>query len=131
MTIVEYLEAVKQRLLEDPIVVAIELVRERSTLLEGYLRARLALSDQSLLEFSEYIERDPAGEIILVTYSYHWQDSEDNLITRWDNSPHFPALPAFPHHIHHGATGRVTSGQPISIFQVLEKVALQLAAQGD
>jgi hypothetical protein len=33
-------------------------------------------------------------------YSYHLQDSNTNLIFRYDNEPHWASLPTFPHHKH-------------------------------
>jgi Family of unknown function (DUF6516) len=81
------------------------------------------LADGSHLEFSEYMQCSPPGEIAVITYSYHWADADDRLITRWDNTPHFPNLPGFPDHIHDGATGEVTPGQPMSIFAVLKAIA--------
>ena len=55
--------------------------------------------------------------------SVSWADAANQLITRWDNTPHFPDLPGFPDHIHNGATGEVTPGQPMSIFAVLDAIA--------
>jgi len=40
-----------------PIVTSFHVIRERSTLIDGYLRARLELADGSQLEFSEYMQR--------------------------------------------------------------------------
>jgi hypothetical protein len=57
------------------------------------------------------------------TYSYHWTDANNTLIKRWDNTPHFSDMPGFPHHIHHGVTGEVAPGQPMSIFAVLDEIA--------
>ena len=123
MTIDAYLEATKERFVTDPIVTRFDVIRERSTLVDGYLRARLALADGSQLEFSEYMQRSPTGVIAVITYSYHWADAHNRLIKRWDNTPHFPNLPGFPDHIHDGATGQVTTGQPMSIFVVLDEIA--------
>ena len=123
MTIEAYLQAMKERFVTDPIVTQFTVIRERSTLVDGYLRARLALADGSQLEFSEYMQRSSAGEIVVITYSYHWTDAHNQLIMRWDNTPHFPGLPGFPDHIHDGATGEVTAGQPMSIFTVLDIIA--------
>jgi Family of unknown function (DUF6516) len=77
----------------------------------------------SQLEFSEYMRRSSEGEIAAITYSYHWANADNELIKRWDNAPHFPDLPGFPDHIHDGATGEVTSGQPMRIFAVLDEIA--------
>ena len=74
--------------------------------MNGYLRTRLALADGSQLEFSEYMQRSADGVIVVITYSYHWVDANNQLIARWDNAPHFSEPPGFPDHIHDGATGR-------------------------
>ena len=123
MTIEAYLEAIKERLVTDPMINRFHVIRERSTLIDGYLRARLTLVDGSQLEFSEYMQRSPAGEIAVITYSYHWADAANQLITRWDNTPHFPDLPGFPDHTHDGVTGEVTPAQAMSIFTVLDAIA--------
>lgn len=33
-------------------------------------------------------------------YSYYWLDSEDKMISGWDNAPHHQELENFPHHRH-------------------------------
>jgi len=50
-----------------------------------------------------------------VRYSY--QELGDRPLRRWDNAPHFPGLPGFPHH-HHDGSGIVSassfSGEPVA-----------------
>jgi Family of unknown function (DUF6516) len=123
MTIEAYLDSIKERFVTDPIVTSFHVIRERSTWVDGHLRARLELADTSQLEFSEYMQRSPTGEIVVITYSYHWADTNNQLIKRWDNTPHFPDLPGFPDHIHDGATDQVKTGQSMSIFSVLDEIA--------
>jgi hypothetical protein len=123
VTIEAYLNAMKERFVTDPMITRFQVIRERSTWVDGHLRARLELADGSQLEFSEYMQRSPTGEIVVITYSYHWADATNHLIKRWDNTPHFPDLPGFPDHIHDGATGQVTTGQPMSTFTVLDEIA--------
>jgi hypothetical protein len=123
MTVIEYLDAIKERLTTSTVVADFSIVRERVTLVDGHLRARLAISDGSMLEFSEYVQRSPDGQIDVVTYSYHWAGAGGNLIRRWDNAPHFPGLPNSPHHIHDGRAGSVLPGEPVSIFVVLDEIA--------
>ena len=55
MTIDAYLEAMKECFVTDPLTTHFQVIRERSTLMDGYLRARLALADGRQLEFSEYM----------------------------------------------------------------------------
>ena len=123
MTIEAYLAEMKERFVNDPLVVQFLVIRERSTLVDGHIRAWLELSDSSQLEFSEYMQRSSEGEIAVITYSYHWSNADNELIKRWDNAPHYPNLPGFPDHIHDGETGEVTSGQPMSIAAVLAEIA--------
>ena len=123
MTIDVYVEAMKERFVTDPLVTHFQVIRERSTLMDGYLRARLTLADGSQLEFSEYMQRSSEGAIAVITYSYDWADANHELIARWDNTPDFPDLPGFPDHMHDGATGQVTPSQPMSIFTVLDEIA--------
>ena len=122
MTIDEYLAALKTRLVTDPVVAAFHISRERSTLYDGYLRARLMLNDGSQLEFAEYIQVSAGDQIAVVTYNYHWSDAEGRLIQRWDNTPHFPDLPGFPHHVHTASTEAPIPGQPIDLFSVLDEI---------
>ena len=119
----EYLDAVKTRLFTEPVVVQVEIRRERSTLTDAHLRARIGLVDGGSLEFSEYVQRLPNDEIVVVTYSYHWTDPEGTIIRRWDNTPHFPGLPGFPHHVHEGQEDVVLPGKSIDIFAVLDSIS--------
>lgn len=123
MTIVDYLDSIKTRLLTDPIIASFQVIRERATITDGHMRARLTLSDGGWIEFSEYVQLSQNNEIQVITYSYHWAADTDALIQRWDNTPHFPNLPGFPHHIHLGPSQTVHPGTPINIFEVLDKVA--------
>lgn len=59
-----------------------------------------------------------------IRYLYH--EFSDIPLGRWDNAPHFPDLPNFPHH-HHDSRGLVTSssltGEPTGdLAQVLNLI---------
>lgn len=122
MSISEYFEAIKTHLLTESLVENFQIVKERKTNNDGHLRVRLTLSGDYPMEFSEYVQRSQKGDITVVTYSYHCADVNGNLIVRWDNAPHFPDLPGFPHHIHIGATGTAKPGGPMNIFKVLNDI---------
>jgi hypothetical protein len=85
----------------------------------GNLRIRLRFSDGALLEISEAIVL-VAGDLHWLSYRYHYQDSAETMIFRYDNAPHHPEVPTHPDHKHIG-TGVVTSFHP-SIEGVLEEV---------
>jgi hypothetical protein len=55
---------------------------------------------------------------------YSYQELTDKPLRRWDNAPHFPNLPNFPHH-HHDSQGNITesslTGDPtVDLPQVLD-----------
>ncbi len=127
MTIEDSIADVKERRLSDPMVSGLRIIRERATLTDSHLRARLTCTDGSQLEFSEYVQRSSDDQINVITYSFHWVDAHGNLVQRWDNTPHFPDLPDFPHHVHTETGDVLGSGQPVSIFVVLDEVAQRMA----
>jgi hypothetical protein len=65
-----------------PLVTQFHVIRERSTLMDGYLCARPMWADGSQLEFSAYMQRSSDRAIAVITYSYHWTDANNELIVR-------------------------------------------------
>ena len=63
------------------------------------LRIRVRFLTGHLLEVNEAIVIE-ANQIKHLGYRYHFQDQQNNLIFRYDNTPHFPDLKSFPHHKH-------------------------------
>ncbi len=63
------------------------------------LKLRLRFKLRYLLAVSEAIVlRD--RQMTFLDYRYHFQDIQNNLIFRYDSTPHFPDLSTFPHHKH-------------------------------
>jgi len=125
MKIAEYFETIKDRLLIVSFVADFKISKQVDRSKNGHFRARVTFTDNSQLEFSEFVEQNADDEIQVVTYSYHWSDENDNIIRRWDNTPHFPKLKNFPHHIHVKEED-VISGKPIDIFGVLDEIGKEL-----
>jgi predicted AlkP superfamily phosphohydrolase/phosphomutase len=123
MNSMDYLESVRNFLLTDSRINGHQILREYEDVEKSYIRARLTLTDESVLEISEYIEQDTKNEITIIAYSYHWSDHDGKLLRRWDNTKHFPKLKDFPNHIHDGETNEVTPGAPINIFAILDEIA--------
>lgn len=125
MKIADYFETIKDRLLIVSFVTDFKISKQVDRSKNGHFRARVTFTDNSLLEFSEFVEQNADDEIQVVTYSYHWSDENDNIIRRWDNTPHFPKLKHFPHHVH-VKEDDVISGKPIDIFGVLDEIGKTL-----
>jgi hypothetical protein len=63
------------------------------------LKLRLRFYFKYLLSISEALVVVDE-QITAIDYRYHFQDGQNNLIFRYDNTPHFPNLSSFPHHKH-------------------------------
>ena len=63
------------------------------------LRIRLRFEQGHLLEINEAVVI-VNGKLVPLDYRYHCQNEQNQLIFRYDNTPHFPDLPSFPHHKH-------------------------------
>ena len=63
------------------------------------LSIRIRFSSGHLLEISEALTVYQ-NNVECISYRYHFQDGSGALIFRYDDTPHFPALPDFPCHRH-------------------------------
>jgi hypothetical protein len=74
-------------------------VEEILTSKRANLRIRLRFQSGDLLEINESIIVED-GALKTLGYRYHLQRASNELVFRYDNTPHFPDLPSFPHHKH-------------------------------
>lgn len=91
-------------------------VDQRSTM-RGFITGRLEFRDGSTLHFREYIDLtliDPR-----LTYAYHYQTGEAELVFRYDNAAHRPSLPYSDHK--HTPTG-IVSPSSTTLAQVLDEI---------
>ncbi|MBI4639196.1 MAG: hypothetical protein HY731_00775 [Candidatus Tectomicrobia bacterium] len=94
---------------------------EDATGYSGFIRDRLTLTNDDLLELTEYVEIQ-AGEMIVTRYRHHWQNKEGQCIKRWGNAPHHRQVSSFPHHLHDGAEENVVEHLPVNALQILNLV---------
>ena len=129
--IAAYLEAIKLKLITSRVVANYQIVKERTTATDGYLRIRATLHNGDFLEAAEYFERTPEG-VRTVDYRYQWMDStRRELRCRWDSTPDHPELPNFPYHVHQGSEKNVMPGEALSICQVLDLIAHAIFGEED
>ena len=86
----------------------------------GFLRGSLYFSDGSVLHLREYVNVQNAIDRYMYVYQYH--DRNGVLLFRYDNSPHFPQLPTFPHHKHDGSESNVIKANPPHLGAVLDEI---------
>ncbi len=83
------------------------------------LRIRIRWDTGYLLEINEAIIVENSS-LVTLDYRYHCQDHQNNLIFRYDSTPHFPELVSFPHHKH--LKTEVIACEKPAIKQVLKEV---------
>ncbi len=106
-----------------------EIVRCNKAYIENYdeevlsssrvnLRLRLRFSQNHLLEINEAIIVQ-GNSLNFLDYRYHFQDGNNQLIFRYDSTPHFPNLPNFPYH-KHLSNDVVSSDKPDIVLVIIE-----------
>ena len=85
------------------------------------LRIRVRFPSGYMLELNEAVIGE-TGQLMYLGYRYHFQDKQNNLVFRYDNTPHFPGLEGFPHHKH--LSDKVTGTKEPSILKVIEEAKL-------
>jgi hypothetical protein len=94
--------------------------------LAGTVDGTLYFQDDSRLEFTEQVSlraRRPVKQI----YRYQYIQKKRSIF-RYDNAPHYPHLPTFPHH-KHVESRAIATAEP-TLKQVLGEIA-DLIAQGE
>lgn len=89
------------------------------------LRIRVRFQTGHMLEVNEAVIGE-ADHLRHLGYRYHFQDRQNNLVFRYDNTPHFPQLETYPHHKHLYDT--VIPFDHPSIIEVIEEAG-SLAGQ--
>jgi len=85
------------------------------------LRVRVRFPSGYMLELNEAVIVEK-GQLMHLGYRYHFQDKQNNLVFRYDNTPHFPGLEGFPHHKH--LSDKVSGADEPSILNVIEEARL-------
>ena len=85
---------------------------------QAIIKAKIVLVDSSVLHIKEYI--DAKYKIEKVSYAYQYQDRDGELIFRYDNAVHRPAL-RFKEHKHTKAGVIIQTSLP-DISDIIDEV---------
>ena len=114
----DYLNQVEQAIVQCENAYVERYQEEILTSQRANLRIRLRFKQTHLLEINEAIVITD-NYLEFLDYRYHFQDEKNNLVFRYDNTPHFPNLSTFTHHKHF--PNDVISCQKPEITQVLKE----------
>jgi len=86
------------------------------------LKIRIRFENGNLFEISEavIVENNMLKHL---GYCYHYQNNENQLLFRYDNTPHHPEIETFPHHKH--ILGKIIKSQQPSIANVVSEITNQ------
>jgi hypothetical protein len=85
------------------------------------LEAKLRFHDGSCVEVTLTVDTS-ADHPLWLNYRFHFQDASGRCLFRYDNTPHHPGLPSFPHHKHLGEHEVAISHHQPSISQILHEI---------
>jgi len=91
------------------LVIGSELKNDFRTEKDGIIRGTIIFIDESVLHFTEYL--DARFKIEKLTYSYHYQKANGELVFRYDNAEHKPKL-HFKDHKHLSSGALIPSDPP-------------------
>ena len=114
----DYLNQVEQAIVQCENAYVESYQEEILTSQRANLRIRLRFKQTHLLEINEAIVIT-YNCLEFLDYRYHFQDEKNNLVFRYDSTPHFPNLSTFPHHKH--LPNDVISCHKPEITQVLKE----------
>lgn len=99
---------------------------EKRDTYEGFIRAEIKFTDRSILRIREFVSVESGIERDM--YSYQYTDAKNDLIFRYDNTPHHKKLqlPTYPHHKHDGSEENVIISPAPILLEVLQEVTASI-----
>jgi len=114
-----YIDTIKMTLSISSFVRGIDMLQKRTYDNSGFIRIRLRLINDDFMELVEFFKVID-DQIETIEYRHQWMNPEKTILRkRWDNAPHHPELPNFPHHIHTGNSKQILGGQVMGIVSLL------------
>lgn len=90
----------------------------------GIISGQLFYQDY-ILDFLEVVRVTDLGKPMKKKYKYHFRNSQNNMIFRYDNVPHYPEFDSFPHRKHIGKNVS-PSNEPL-FYDILKEIDQQIA----
>ena len=99
---------------------------EKRDTYEGLIRAKIKFTDGSILCVREFVSVEIRVDRDMYTYQY--MDARNDLIFRYDNTPHHKKLnlPTYPNHKHDGSEGNVICSPAPSLLDVLQEITARV-----
>ena len=120
MLIEAYLQALLDTVANAPEVATSDVALDKRGPQAGLIRGDIAFVDGALLHFRELIDLESSPPSLM--YSYHYQRADASLVFRYDDTPHHPELPTFPHHKHRQSEQDAVAAELPTLASVLDEI---------
>ena len=87
----------------------------------GIIHGTVGMIDGSTLQFLELVNIK-GDEITRPKYRFHFMDSADEMVFRYDNAPHHPEVVTYPHHKHIRGEEKPKQSEEIGLRDVLSEI---------
>ncbi len=106
----EHLDEIEKIIKDDHLVIFSDFQRICTSQNTAYIKAKIMFIDNSFLSIFHHVH-DENG-LFSFDYRYHYMDSKNTMIFRYDNAPHHPEVQSFPHHkAYHGRNKRIRNAK--------------------
>ena len=122
MNIIDYFESLRRSIQQNLAIIFTEesITAQAFDQYRGLFRTRVSFWDESYLTIDEVIDTTPGYPEIL-RYSYTYIKGDEHIF-RYDNAPHYPNLPTFPHHKHIGPDEIPQASEKPTLSQVFKEI---------
>jgi len=117
----DYFSEIQNLLRRSAFIENVDVKYEAKSKTVGLIYGNIGMVDGSTLQFLELIDRKD-NEIIRPKYRFHFMDSGDKMIFRYDNAPHHPEVPTYPHHKHIRDEEKPKQSKEIGLRDVLSNI---------
>ncbi|MFZ3064621.1 MAG: DUF6516 family protein [Nitrospirota bacterium] len=118
--ILRFVENIEKTIASNPIVLSSDIQKQFGPENETvYLKGSLLFIDLSILEIAIFANK-LHNEVFIDKYRFHYMDKEGHILFRYDNAPHHPEIPSFPHHKH--ISNKIVPSNLTSLKDVLNEI---------
>ncbi len=116
----KFVENIEKIIASSPVILSSNIQKQIGPQSETvYLKGSLLFIDFSMLEIAIFAN-NIQNKVSVDKYRFQYMDKEGQMIFRYDNAPHHPEIPSFPHHCH-TSNKKVPSNMP-SLKDVLNEI---------
>lgn len=118
--ILKFIETIEKSISTNPIILSSDVQKHFGP--DGktvYVKGSLLFIDSSILDIAIFA-REIRNSISIAKYRFPYMDNQRHMVFRYDNAPHHPELPSYPHHKH--IKNIVVSSSLPSLKEILNEV---------